>query len=262
MSGTAFPSEFCSLEPQVKRLPYVPERLLMVGNSLMFYNCGVNGMMNGFFRAMGVRMTVTMAAIGGASLYWHDVKSYLRPNAIRSYSFSNDGRNTLAFIEPEDGKVFDAVVLCDSSQGPVHPVLRERFREAAAEACAAVREAGAEPILMDTWGYADRPGMTKELADSIVGEGNRNHCFVVPCGIAFEESLKARPDIRLIRSDNRHPTVAGTYLEAAVYAAALTGKSPAGADFWGRFDDLVVTKEAGRHLQEVAWKTVCGFYGW
>lgn len=254
--------DFCGVKPQVTRLSHPAKRVLLVGNSLLFYNCGVNSMVGGFARAAGVRMSVAMAAIGGASLYWHDVKSYLRPDAIRSYAFSSDGKNTLTFLESEEGKVFDAVLLCDSSQGPVHPDLKGRFQKAAAKDCAIVREAGATPLLLVTWGYADRPGMTRELADSIVTTANENRCLAVPCGLAFEESRRLRPALRLIRSDNRHPTVAGTYLEAAVLAAVLSGVSPVGADFYGRFDDLVLSKEDGRFLQEVAWNTVTEFFGW
>lgn len=66
-----------------------------------------------------------------------------------------------------------------------------------------------------TWAYKDKPEMTRLLADATIEVANENSASVIPCGLAFERSQRDFPEIELIRSDNRHPTVAGTYLEAA-----------------------------------------------
>ena len=235
-------------------------RVLLVGNSLMFYNCGVSSMLAGLAKAKGRKFEVTMVGIGGAGLYWHDVKAYLRPNGLRSYRINE--KNEFEFIDYPDGKIFDAVVMVDSTQGPIHPDLKKYFVEYAARHCADIRATGAEPVLMVSWGYGDRPGMTRLLADSIITTANDNHCRVTPCGIAFERAKRARPDLKLIRSDNRPPTVAGTYLEAAVFYATLSGESPEGADYCGRFDDLVISTEDAQFLQTIAWETVRDLSGW
>lgn len=115
---------------------------------------------------------------------------------------------------------------------------------------------------MMTWAYKDKPEMTRLLADATIEVANENSASVIPCGLAFERSQRDFPEIELIRSDNRHPTVAGTYLEAAVFFAPLTGIAPTDCDFYGRFDDLVVTPETGKKLQQAAWGTVNEFNNW
>lgn len=250
------------IEPLNTEKPSHLKNILLVGNSFMFYNCGVTGMMNGFAKAKQIPLMLTMVGIGGASLYWHDVKSYLRPKGLRSYVISNDGSNQVNFISYPGNKIFDAVVLEDCSQGPIHPGLKELFREATAKHCADIRKTGAIPFLMMTWAYKDKPEMTLALADATIKVANENKVSVVPCGLAFAKALKDHPNIELIRSDNRHPTVAGTYLEAAVFFASLTGVSPCKCDFIGRFEDLILPKEEAWKLQKVAWETVSDFNGW
>ena len=104
------------MKPLMTDKPVGIKNVLLVGNSFMFYNCGVNGMINGFAKAKHRDLVITLVGIGGASLYWHDVKSYLRPNALRSYKIASDGTNKVTFLDYPDGKIFDAVVLEDSSQ--------------------------------------------------------------------------------------------------------------------------------------------------
>lgn len=237
------------IKPIVTDKPDGLKNIFLVGNSFIFYNCGVNGMMNGFAKAKHRDLVITLVGIGGASLYWHDVKSYLRPNALRSYKIASDGTNKVMFLDYPDGKIFDAVVL-------------EDFRESAKKHCQDIRDAGARPFFMMTWAYKDKPEMTRLLADATIKVANENCASVIPCGLAFERSLKDFPEIELIRSDNRHPTVAGTYLEATVFFASLTGIAPTDCDFYGRFDDLVVTPETGKKLQQAGWKTVKEFNNW
>lgn len=250
-----------TVQPKVTSLKAAPERVLLVGNSFMYYNCGVNGYISGFAKAKNVKLRATMATIGGAGLDWHLVKTYLRPDGLSSYSTLNDGSNRLVFNKYPDGKVFEAVVMQDNSQGPIHPELSKFFKKYAAIHAKDIRETGAEPIFLMTWAYADRPEMTQELADATTAVANDNDALVIPAGIAFANALKGRPDLKMTVADNRHPTAAGTYLEAAVIFAALTKTSPEGADYLGGCEKPLA-KEDAAYLQSVAWKTVREFYGW
>ena len=112
-----------------------------------------------------------------------------------------------------------------------------------------------------TWAYADKPEMTKQLADATIAVANENNALVIPVGLAFANALKQRPDLKLTVADNRHPTSAGTYLEAATILAALTKKSPEGASYLGGCEKPLTEKDAA-FLQKVAWDTVKNFYGW
>lgn len=258
--SAAFAADY-TIKPKVTELKVAPERVLLVGNSFMYYNCGVNGYISGFAKDKGKKLSVTMATIGGAGLDWHDVKSYLRPNGLRSYSTTNDGSNKLIFHKYPGGKVFEAVVLQDNSQGPIHPELKKFFEKYGAIHSKDIRATGAEPLFLMTWAYHGRPEMTQQLADATTKVANDNNAMVIPAGLAFANALKERPDLKLTVADNRHPTAAGSYLEAAVIFAALTHTSPEGANYLGGCEKPLSEKDA-QFLQGIAWKTVKDFYGW
>lgn len=254
-------AEDAIIKPLVTHLARAPKSVLLVGNSFMYYNNGVGSYARQISVDQHEPMTFTMTTIGGAGLDWHLVKSYLRPNGLRSYSTTGDGSNRLVFHEYPDGKIFDAVILQDNSQGPIHPELSKLFRKYAAIHCKDIREVGSEPLLMMTWAYADKPEMTALLANATIEVANENRAMVVPVGLAFANAKKGRPDLRLIVADNRHPTPAGTYLEGCVIFATLSGKSPVGSKCTG-VGDARISESDARYLQEVAWRTVKEFFGW
>lgn len=257
--SAAYAGDNYSVEPAVKNLKSVPQRILLVGNSFMYYNCGVNGYISGFAKAQKQKLATSMVTIGGAGLDWHDVKSYLRPNAIASYTTLNDGSNKLSFNNYPGGKIFDVVVLQDNSQGPTHPELKKFFKKYAAIHSKDIRAKGSEPVFLMTWAYKGRPEMTKQLADATISVANENNAMVIPVGLAFAMATEKRPQLSLIVADNRHPTAAGSYLEAAVIYASLTRKSPVGADFLGGCEKPLKAEDA-KFLQETAWETVKSFY--
>jgi len=57
--------------------------------------------------------------------------------------------------------------------------------------------------------------------------------LVVPVGLAFELSRRDNPAIDLYWDDHKHPSLAGTYLAACVFYAALYGRSPEGNEYLG-----------------------------
>ncbi|MFU0842258.1 MAG: SGNH/GDSL hydrolase family protein [Burkholderia sp.] len=261
MENKVFGTDY-TVKPLATEFKNPVKKVLLVGNSFMYFNCGVNAMIAGLAKSKGRTVIMTLAAISGASLYWHDVRSYLRPNGLRSYAFSSDGKNTLEFIKYPDGRIFDAVVLEDSSQGPIHPELSKLFAASVAKHVADIRAVGSEPMLMMTWAYKNRPEMTRQLADAITSEANKHRVPVAPCGLAFARAQRELPGVDLIRTDNRHPTVPGTYLEACVFYAGFFKETPEGSDFFGKYSDVSVNRETGEALQRVAWESVCDFNGW
>ena len=207
--------------PKVLSAP-VPHALLYVGNSFFFFNNGVHRFVRLLLASAPepVRCRSNMVAINGASLSWHDVESYFRPNAISSYSFSTDGTNQVIFRSPDE-QLWDTVFMMDSSQGPIHPVLGPQFAETAKKDAAIVRSHNATPIFHITWAYDNRPEMTAQLADAITRVANDNDALAVPSGLAFELARRKMPEVPLYISDHRHPTPAGTYLQACTIIASL-----------------------------------------
>ena len=79
---------------------------------------------------------------------------------------------------------------------------------------------------------------------------------MIPAGLAFARSIAQKPDLNLYVADKRHPSLAGSYLAAATTFAAVFRKSPVGLSYTAGLDPAVA-----KHLQQVAWETVQGYYG-
>jgi hypothetical protein len=97
-----------------------------------------------------------------------------------------------------------------------------------------IRRVGARTVLHLGWARKDlgdplelQPrwtAATLEIAREI-GAG------VVPVGLAWTQSLSSFPELILYSPDGNHATLAGSYLAACAYFAALYQKSPVGKPF-------------------------------
>jgi len=211
-----------------------PKAILWVGNSFFYYNGGLHNQVLGLVRAADPKSTAraTSVTISGSGIDWHDVESYFRPNGIGRYSFVGD--NEIVFNKPESQ--FDAVIISDCSQCPLHPQLKAVFHEYARKQSEIVTAHGARPVLFMTWAYKDKPEMTVQLAEQYTIAGNDNNALVIPAGLAFAKAVAKRPDLELYQPDKRHPTLLGTYLAACTTYAAVYGKSPAGNSYTAGID--------------------------
>lgn len=244
-------------KPKVTTLgPDYPKSAMFIGNSFFYYNNGMPGHLTLLERAAdpanAAEYRNTMVTIGGSGFDWHDVKTYFRPNAIGSYSF--DENNNVVFNKRD--KLFDAAVMMDCSQCPIHPTLKLVFTKYAKTNSEMVRSKGGKPVFFMSWAYADKPEMTAPLAEAYTVAGNENDALVVPAGLAFARSVKERPEVNLFALDKRHPSLAGTYLASCVLFAAFTGNSPVGNAYVAGIDNTTAI-----FLQNVAWQTVQDYYG-
>ena len=107
-----------------------------------------------------------------------------------------------------------------------------------------------------TWAYEDMPEMTAELDAAYSAIGEELDAQVVPVGLAFAAVTRERPEIMLRIADKRHPTLAGTYLAACAFYAALFDTSPEGLPYTAGLPTDVAT-----YLQRVAWSTVTAYEG-
>ncbi len=246
---------WAQIAPRVTSLgPNPPQTYMWIGNSFFYFNNGIASYVTGLARGEvggGPAHRGTMLTIGGSGLDWHDVKSYFRPNAVGYYIF--DENNKIVFNTAE--KKYEGAILIDCSQCPIHPTLAPKFVKYAKKDIAIIRAHGAVPVLFMSWAYADHPEMTAKLAEAYTHEGNANNVLVIPAGLAFARVLKARPDLKLHVADNRHPTLAGTYLAAATAYAALYGRSPEENSYTAGLDP-----ELARFLRAEAWATVKDYF--
>jgi hypothetical protein len=228
--------------------------ILWVGNSFFYYNNSMHGHFSELARSVdpSVAWRGTSVTISGSGLDWHDVATYLQPDGIGKYSFV--AGNKIVFNKP--GRQFDAVIMMDCSQCPIHPQLAASFKDTVRKDAAIIARYGARPVLFMSWAYKDAPEMTAQLAEQYTLAGNANDALVIPAGLAFAKAIARRPELELYQPDKRHPTLAGTYLAACTTFAALTKKSPVGAKYSGGLDP-----ELAAFLQTVAADTVRDYFG-
>jgi hypothetical protein len=243
-------------KPAVTSLgPNFPKTEMFIGNSFFYYNNGLPGHVSLLEKAADPEhkndYRATMVTIGGAGFDWHDVESYFRPNAIGYYNF--DDNNNVVFEKRE--KTYDAAVMMDCSQCPIHPKLKSVFTDYAKKNSDIVRAHGTRPVFFMSWAYADKPEMTAQLAEAYTVAGNDNNALVIPAGLAFARAIAKQPELNLYVADKRHPSLAGTYLASCVVYAALTGRSPVGNSYLAGID-----APTAKFLQIVAWETVQEYY--
>lgn len=236
-------------KPKVLKLDAPPKAALYVGNSFFYYNNSLHNHVLKLVRAAdpSTPYHATSATISGSGLDWHSVDALLSTAGMAAYSFDENNR----VVPTTRNKKFDAVIMMDCSQCPIHPELKSLFHEYAAKDAAIARQHGAEPVLFMSWAYADKPEMTAQLAEAYTKAGNDNEMLVIPAGLAFARAKEQQPDLVLNVEDKRHPTLAGTYLAACTVLASVYGRSPVGNAYRAGLDEKTAAS-----LQQVAWDTV------
>lgn len=232
----ALSSTACADDPARADYPDAPANVLFVGNSFMYYNNSLHNHYRALVRSSGhifepPPVTRSMT-ISGAHLPDHEA-------------------GLAGMLGTED---WDVVILQGHSLGPIGESTAEPFREAARHYSTLVREHGGRPVFFMTWAYTGKPEMTSQLDAAYTGIGRELAAQVVPVGLAFATVTDARPDIVLRIADALHPTLAGTYLAACTFFAALLNRSPEGFEYSAGLD-----AEVAAYLQKVAWQTVLSY---
>lgn len=210
-----------------------PDSILFVGNSFTFYNNAIYTHLRGL-----------LIARDPASPEPPLLKSMTISGAVLA---DHEG----GLLQMLDLRPWHTVVLQGHSLEAIEPEQTAGFRQALEKFIPLLREHGARPVLFMTWAYADRPEMTPQLKRAYTGLGDTLSIPVVPVGLAFTLALRDIPGMVLHVADGKHPTLAGTYLAAAVFYAALYGESPAALDY-----DAGLDPATARQLRETAWTSV------
>lgn len=226
-----------------------PERVLMVGNSYLYYGDSVASHVRRMVVAdepsLDQKLQFKSATIGATRLAHRNVDHLTKPGQIGVK------------------KPFDVVILQGASSEPLSEKRRVEFREAVIAHDRIIRERGGRTALYMTPAYVkphkrvspENIQLTESLYTSV---GNEIGALVIPVGLAFEEAYRRRPEIKLHKDfDGSHPDLAGTYLAAATVYASLYGRSPMGNryDYFGKLD-----RDTVDFLQQVAHDTVQAFY--
>lgn len=229
-----------AIEPEVRRIE-PPANILFVGNSYTYYNNSLHNML---------RLLVRSSDLD------EELDGRYRAMTLSGGRQAEHAAAMPALIGSGD---WDVVILQGHSREAIDPEAVDSFRAAVRDYDRLLDNAGIQTLLFMTWAPADRPELTTAIADSYTLLGNEIAALVVPVGLAFAYVVEEHPDIVLHRSDNSHPTFAGSYLAGCVFFAALFGQSPEGLDF----PQDTASLDAGKalRLQQAAWKTVRAFYG-
>ena len=225
-----------------------PQSTLWVGNSYFYYNNSMHGHVQRFLADAKVAGTrATSVTISGAGIDWHDVASHFKPESgMAKYSFN--AQNDVVFNKFD--RRYDAVIMMDCSQCPIHPTLKPVFYEVTKKHVEAVRSNGAVPYLFSSWAYSDKPEMTEQLAAEYMQAAKMYNARVVHAGRAFANSIKKRPEVNLYDPDKRHPSLAGTYLGAATVLATVYRVNPTTLTY-----NAGLPADVAAHLRAVAWET-------
>jgi len=216
---TSETTEATTDDPSTTGDPPVIE-VLFIGNS---YTAGND--LAGLVQAMGEadpeapELVIEAIAIGGETMAGH--------------------LSTASTITTIEEGVWDFVVLQGQSVEPLFP--NSGFTEAGIELAGVVKDAGATPLLFETWArkagselyeepwYGATPeeaqaglrAAYQEVADASGGA-------MAPVGDAWEIIWTEEPMIDLYAGDGSHAQLTGTYLAASVFFEAITQVSPVG----------------------------------
>ncbi len=240
-----------ALTPTVKVSPVEsPQRVLFVGNSLVYYNGALQTHTHRMAAAatppLQLREGYKSVHITGAFLHHYPIEFLVTPG-------------NLGFKEP-----FQVVVLAGSIQEAMSDAARARYRQKVIEYDGIIKKHGARTVLLwlpavvkpNPLAESDMFERTQQMMLSV---GNEVGAMIIPVGPAYREAYRQRPGIKLqMGYDGSHPTVAGQYLAAAVVYGSLYGRSAVGNpyDYFGALD-----KDTREFVQKVADETVRTFFG-
>jgi hypothetical protein len=194
-------------------------RVLFVGNSTTYYN-DMPGLVQKL--AAGDKGARPLFAVYYTAPGW----------SLRSASRDGGLSNLLEEIR------WDAVVLQEHGERALASAERRR-RETlpyARDLYDRATASGARTLVFMNWPWRYPSDLAAQLGAP-----------VAPAAVAWVEALRRRPGLNLLASDGGHPNLAGSYLFACVFYAALTGRDPSRSSFTAGLKE-----SEARFLQELA----------
>lgn len=232
--------------------PTASTQVLFLGNSYTSVN-DLPGLFSALATSLGAVVVVDDVSPGGMTLG-------APPNAHTLHQPSLDKLHE---------RSWQVVVLQEQSQIPTIAPYKSAFMLTGAQkleahlrkvnSCAAVRmyltwgrKAGGQQCAGTTCSppFADFGQMQDALTAAYLEVATAIGAGVVPVGEAWRAAIAAQGP-ELFSDDGSHPSLAGAYLSACVFYAAIFGKSPAGGAVPAGLDAT-----QGAMLQEIAAKTV------
>ena len=205
-------------------------KLLFIGNSFTQRN-NLPELLAELAAARNLTIGHDLISVGGASLRTH----------------WNAGRAANAIATGG----YDYVVLQEQSTLPVKNA--QRMAENVRLFDEAIKQAGSETVLYMTWARQHSPETQRTIADAYIAVGKELGATVVPVGLVWQDFLAQHDRPVLYDRDQSHPTLAGSYLAACVFLAAILNANPVGI----ASGPAGIREQDRAALQRAAWKR-CG----
>ncbi|MFL7868629.1 MAG: hypothetical protein AB8I58_07365 [Anaerolineales bacterium] len=249
-TATPIPPTPQTLKPTPTPVP--PKKVLFVGNSLIFWNDGID-----YHMAQLAGSANPPLAIEAES------STKMMMPLQRLWQFAKD--------EIENGD-YDIVILQEdmqTSSSYKESKTADSFHEYARKFDALIKESGAKTVFFMAWPFEEGgevPITYEEIAQAHRDIATELGADVAPVALAIQRTIKERPDLDVNDADGFHPSIYATYLSANVVYATISGKSPEGLTYLppkGNYklsdrETVVegITEEEAAFLQRVAWETV------
>jgi hypothetical protein len=236
-SATTIALSACT--PKPRKLKAKPQNILFLGNSFTSFN-QMPHLLQELARTASQTVEYQQVTPGGWTLYQH--------------ANNPESTNEIA------AKTWNYVVLQEQSTNPSIPAMRERVMFAGIRALNVRIEIPARPLLFLTWGrengfpdagYTNYLSMQQAISSAYQTIAAELDLPIAPVGEAWKIIVEQHPQIRLWSNDGSHPNLAGSFLAACIFYAAIYRKPPKGIPYYAG-----LTKQDAEILQEVAGKTV------
>ena len=208
-----------------------------------------------------------LAASGGYDLY---VDKYTPGGYTLAFPTNGHLYNQTS-LDKIAAEKWDYVVLQEQSQFPVIEYYRNNFTFPGARSLDSIIEQNnscTQTMFYMTWGrknggqqcidgncsvdFVDYAHMQDSLASAYLWMSNDLETPVAPVGLAWKKSIIEYGDpIELFATDQSHPSLAGSYLAACVYYAAIYHESPEGLSYHAGLEEGDAI-----YLQMIAAETV------
>lgn len=260
-AGLCIGSAAAAEAPQVKALDKAPQSILVVGNSYMYYNCGINGYLSGILKASGKKQVKTrIAAIGRGNQSQYPLEEYL-DNAAAIAHQPKYGKLDEKLLKKEIKKRenYELVLMQGSNRGKDDQLRDAHYVKIHADA---IRAQGGIPAMIITWTQKKEGAPDFDVvADGVTGIANANNMMAIPVGQAFNLLEKEHPELTLIMPDKTHPTAIGSWLMAAtIYASVYGADANEGVKFEGGCEKPIAP-EVRAILADTANRAVKAWFG-
>lgn len=210
--------------------------------------------------------TTSVLFLGNSYTGWNEMPLIFKQMAISNGDSIEVGGNVLGGYTlgyPGQGHLYnsaslnligrgnwDFVVLQEHSQFPVIPYYRDNYTFPSAEALDSIiqeENTCAQTVFFMTWGrknggeqcinsycspvFVDFFHMQDSLETAYMYMSLSNGAMCSPVGMCFAESIANGDPIELFDTDESHPSLAGSYLAACSFYAAIFLKSPVGIEY-------------------------------